>query len=294
MILVLRGADFSANNLGQVEITTELDDYTKAAIAASGNTGMTNVQKSALNTFFKKVGAWGGGSNIWSKMDRVYIPFLCADIANAGHDYTENGDDVTLASDKYVLRNKGLTGALESPATYSGPQIPMLISKRDFSFFIMTTEQINGNSQTSGTLLGYTGNSGSNRFYASLSSVSSGNAIILRADHLKPSGASLLPNVGKFEEMSQWKLTGYSLTGTDTASCITFSGLIKEVIYTNWDNIGDDNAKNNTYIFTNSNGQPLAVSSKSIGMFMMGHGLTNDEMLILKEASDKLAEFFVE
>lgn len=294
MILVLRGADFSANNLGQVEITTELDNYTKAAIAASGNTGMTDVQKSALNTFFKKVGAWGGGSNIWSKMDRVYIPFLCADIANAGHDYTEKGDDVILASDKYVLRNKGLTGALESPATNSGPQIPMLISKRDFSLFIMTTEQININGQQAGIFLGYTGNSGSNRLYINLNSGSAGNNINLRTDHIKPSGTSLLTNAGKLDEMSQWKLTGYSLTGTDTASYITFSGLIREAIYTNWDNIGDDNAKNNTYIFASSNGTPLGVSSKSIGMLMMGHGLTNDEMLILKEASDKLAEFFVE
>ena len=56
MILVLKNADFSAKNIGQVQVTVNLHAFTEAAIQASGNTSLTAEQKSALDSLFLSMG----------------------------------------------------------------------------------------------------------------------------------------------------------------------------------------------------------------------------------------------
>lgn len=296
MILVLKGADFSANNLGQVEITTELNEFTKAAIVASGNTSMSEEQKSALDTFFRNIGAFGGSSEIFSKIERMYIPFICGGISFAGHDFAEKNSGVTLSAEAYALRNKGITGALESP-TANCPKIPMLVSKRDFSFFLMTTEQIDNNNQGVQVFFSYNGNSGANRFYAQMTSPGGGNVINIRLDHLNPSSTNLIANVmqlnSDYSTRNYGLLAGFSLTGNNQVKFITLDERIESVTYPNWENIGDDTEITNANVFGAANAKALSSKSKSIGMFLLGSGLSEDEMVSLKKAADKLASYFV-
>lgn len=107
MILILKGADFSANNLGQVEITTELDDFTKAAIVASGNTSMTDLQKSCLNTFFKKLGAFGA-TGVWSKIHYAWMPIIGGSLDKAFLNYKSNEVNVVPKSGYWSLVEGGI------------------------------------------------------------------------------------------------------------------------------------------------------------------------------------------
>ena len=118
MILVLNGADFSENNLGQVEVTTILDDFTKAAISASGNNSMTEIQKSALNTFFKKIGAFGSGSQIFSKMRYLYLPLIASDLSHSMVNYVNNDAAISPSNTKFQLRNHGITGVSGGSSAY--------------------------------------------------------------------------------------------------------------------------------------------------------------------------------
>ena len=76
MLIVIKDADFSANNVGKVSVPKKLDNFTLKALEASHNTGLAEDKKQALNTFFSEMGAFGSESNLWSKFDMVYLPFL--------------------------------------------------------------------------------------------------------------------------------------------------------------------------------------------------------------------------
>lgn len=107
MILVLKGADFSANNLGQVEITAELNEFTKAAIAASGNLTMNDMQKSALNTFFNKVGAFTS-TGIWAKTHYAWLPIISGDLDKAFLNYKSNEVNVVPEATYWSLVDGGI------------------------------------------------------------------------------------------------------------------------------------------------------------------------------------------
>lgn len=111
MILVLKGADFSADNLGKVQVTTELHPFTKSAIQASGNTTLTNEQKSALDALFLAMGV-DGSNNVMSKMRYMYLPILCNDVTKALVNYAsaDFNVDKVLDQNQWELRNHGLVG----------------------------------------------------------------------------------------------------------------------------------------------------------------------------------------
>lgn len=111
MILVLKTADFSADNLGKVQVTTELHQYTKAAIEACGNTNLSNEQKSALNELFIAMGV-DGSNDVMSKVRRLYIPMIAGNVGKALINYnTINfAIDKNLTDEYWTLRNNGLVG----------------------------------------------------------------------------------------------------------------------------------------------------------------------------------------
>lgn len=111
MILVLNGADFSADNIGKVQVTIELHPFTKSAIQASGNTTLTNKQKSALNALFLAMGV-DGSNNVMSKMRYMYLPILCNDVTKALVNYAsaDFNVDKVLDQNQWELRNHGLVG----------------------------------------------------------------------------------------------------------------------------------------------------------------------------------------
>lgn len=140
MIIKVNGADFSENNLGQVTVTTELDDFTKAAIVASGNNSLTETQKAALNELFLAMGV-DGSNNVMSKIHRLYLPMIAGDVSHALINYKDSSftnDKSDLDSTKWTLRSHGLVG------TASGQNINLtesdVIMQNDFFGLFLRTE----------------------------------------------------------------------------------------------------------------------------------------------------------
>ena len=114
MIVVLKDADFSANNIEKVNVDA-INEFTLAAITASGNDTMTDNQISALNAFFKTIGAWSTEENtIFSRMNVIYLPIIAKDVAHSMINYVDNtipktsgGVDVTPGGTA-VIRSHGL------------------------------------------------------------------------------------------------------------------------------------------------------------------------------------------
>lgn len=104
MIIKLTGADFSANNIGKINIR-ELNQFTISAINASGNNAMTDSQKYGLDDFFFKIGAFGVQSAVFSKMKMLYLPLISQDIAGARTNYANRALDL---AGEFYLENKGI------------------------------------------------------------------------------------------------------------------------------------------------------------------------------------------
>lgn len=109
MIVTLQGADFSANNIGHVDVPIEISEFTLSAIAASGNNSMTDAQIQALDTFFRNIGAVAN-TGIFTKMDYIFLPMITLGLANSLMNYKNNTKPLTPASDKYQMLNGGLIG----------------------------------------------------------------------------------------------------------------------------------------------------------------------------------------
>ena len=68
----------TVNNPNLPILKTDISDFTKAAILASGNDSMTEVQKWALDTYFDRIGALNN-SGAWTKIKALYIPAILTD-----------------------------------------------------------------------------------------------------------------------------------------------------------------------------------------------------------------------
>lgn len=291
MILVLQGADFSANNLGQVEVKRVINPFTLAAIDASGNQSMTNEQKSALDTFFETIGAFGSANSIWSKLDKVYIPFLCSSLSKACVNYKTNVIDRSLSETRYALRNRGVTGATESPAGYTEPKLneDIAIDPKDLSVLAILMEQ-DVSLTGINPLVAYEGNSGSNRWSVSLSKSGNGNGLVSLTG-IKPSG-SLDHLVGNSFPIP-YKLMGINIRAVNDIVYCQESSLFHSTNASSFlESVGEDTPAKSLGIFTDSASRAISSSAPSIGMVLLGKGLTDAELIELKSASESLVEFF--
>lgn len=105
MIIVLNGADFSANNIGKVEIAVKISERTKAICAAYGKSFTTSQQVALQNLI-----DWLDDEGILSEMDALYLPCMASSLdkvlvnaAKAPYDV-----DFVPSSDYFALRSKGL------------------------------------------------------------------------------------------------------------------------------------------------------------------------------------------
>lgn len=112
MIVSIKGADFSADNLGKVTIPRNLRAFTTAAILASGKTDLTESQKYALDDFFRAIGAGEVGDTIASRLKYLFIPIIAGDLSKALINYKDAGFNVegTPNSAQWALNEKGLYG----------------------------------------------------------------------------------------------------------------------------------------------------------------------------------------
>lgn len=142
MILVLKNADFSANNIGRVQVTTELSEYTKAAIAASGNASLTLEQKSAVNNFFETIGAGSSESNtIISRMRFIYLPIVAGELSKAMLNYAtiDFVKDFEPNTTNWALQNNGIQGLAQGQAFTKVYDTP-LMGNNISAFWLRTTK----------------------------------------------------------------------------------------------------------------------------------------------------------
>lgn len=104
MVIVLKDADFSAKNIGTIDIV-ELTPAASAAFTASGRESITGPQKAAMNDFFALT-----ETAIWPKLTKVYLPMIGEDLSFAFVNYCDQNfaTDVTPNGAYFEIRNHGL------------------------------------------------------------------------------------------------------------------------------------------------------------------------------------------
>lgn len=97
MIITLKGADFSANNIGKVAVPRKFNEHTLKAISACGKQ-LTDEQKFALDDVFIAMGV-DGSNEVLHKTRRLYLPMIAGDLSKALINYA----DINMANDKENL-----------------------------------------------------------------------------------------------------------------------------------------------------------------------------------------------
>lgn len=296
MVIRLDGADFSGNNLGKIYVGV-LDNFTKAAITASGNSSMTDGQKAALNTFFETLGAFGTASNIWSKLDKVYLPLIADDVANAMINYVDNSADTTPSSDYWQLRNRGIVGSFETRKadrlTYTKNNF--FIDVLNWSVMTLSTE--NNSSKTIRNLVYYMGANGSSRFVIQ-DSLSSAGKRMMSFTGIAPSGSAQLLSTAD-AGFSKNKALGFSVNSATNVTGITTDGTIIMSAGGSVLNSVVTETTSATYkplcsanYSSDANQRSNNTSTAPYGAIIIGKRLTQAEMTTLKGAMEALANVF--
>ena len=112
MIIVLKGADFSANNIGQIEMAIPFADRTKEMLGYYGITvDESNSFQSAFNAFVMSLQSAG----IFEKLKAICLPFMASVSKGGALSYAQinalDGSNffVSDISGSLKLENKGLT-----------------------------------------------------------------------------------------------------------------------------------------------------------------------------------------
>lgn len=296
MVIRLDGADFSDNNLGKIYVGV-LDNFTKAAITASGNSSMTDGQKAALNTFFETLGAFGTASSIWSKLDKVYLPLIADDVANAMINYVDNSADTTPSSDYWQLRNHGIVGSFETRTadrlTYTKNNF--FIDVLNWSVMTLSTE--NNSTIANRYLAYYMGTNGNSRFSIFDSLSSAGNRL-MNFVGITPSGSAQLLSTND-AGYSKNKALGFSVNNaTDVTGIITDGTIITGAGGSVLNNVVTETTSA-TYkplcsanYSADSNQRSNNSTTAPYGAIIIGKRLTQAELTTLKGAMEALANVF--
>lgn len=98
MIIRNTHADYSANNIGILDIPVELNTIAAAIVAQFTNQSLSNVKKSALNTLTSTLQAAG----IWSKINMLLMPCLASSVTEAYLDViNQDATMLNSGSDNY-------------------------------------------------------------------------------------------------------------------------------------------------------------------------------------------------
>ena len=292
MVIKLPTADFSANNIGQIDIAA-LSDFTLAAIAASGNSTMTAEQKSGLEKFFRSVGA-KSNTGPWAKIDSIYIPMISGDLAHAGVNYKGNVTDFVPSDTYYEIRNKGLAGKTTNAGNNTATRKGGKPNGKNNSVLFMMGEDLT--SDFAGSCpFAYEGDSGADRFTTRLSKSSVGHLNLVRK-YLAPSISDMAI------QLKAAPLTGImkQLVGTTnkdgaptTIQFLKLDGTIGEVTQADIANVQTDT--NDTWVNLFCHDTSAKAMYSSDGSYMMliyGATMTEAEMATLRTASNALALLF--
>lgn len=284
MIFVLKDADFSGENLGRISVDP-LSQFTLAAITASGNNSMTEVQKFSLNAFFKTIGAFGNVANpIINRMRKIYLPMIAGNVSKGLVNYATNefAIDVELDSANWEIRNHGLIGK-DSAAQTINLTIDNPIQQDDFSTLYLRTEPVPVGSLTTQFIAILRGKQNTNKFLGLKEDANDGVHLNLAAYGYR--------NVLSYVSLpAPAKITGASIRGTNDNDFIMCG---------NW-------SHNKTISFDTATGDMSGESTQTLyvlgfnnknkvrpyGCIMLGDALTRTEMENTVNAIDALWEAF--
>lgn len=273
MIITLQGADFSHENIGHLTLPPDLDDFTLSAISRSGNTGMSDTQKSALNDFFENIGAFGTKSTIFQKLEVLMLPLICSDVTYGLVNYKDD-QQIDISANDWELISNGIK------------------AKADVNAKTISTTALTVKNKTIG-------------FYTTqpydFSTVVDTNGMIYH-NGTTYSGFRITVNTTKLSIrnfISSSKYFGSEITGT------TFQGLIADVFrdsiiqtYANKivstrnlsaEEIAAYSTGSSGTLYLNSNTSwKTKTTGAPIGAMFFGNELTNEEMAIMSDSLDSL------
>lgn len=148
MIILLREADFSANNLGKIDFNRELNADTKALLA-NYSLPLTTVQKNAVDDFLLGLRS----SGVYKKITCLLLPCLAANIDEAMVNAITNTNMGTLNPEYWLLRNKGLvqtsvTYGTEEAITRIEAYVDVPINNNHYAVFNSENYEFINNSDT--------------------------------------------------------------------------------------------------------------------------------------------------
>lgn len=280
MILVLQGADFSANNLGQVEITTELAEFTKAAIAASGNSTMNEKQKSALNTFFRKVGAFGS-TGVWSKIHYAWIPIIGGSLDKAFMNYKNNEVNVVPKSDYWTMVDggvKSIQGGVGGRTNFKSSDV---VYGNNFS---VATTYING--EGSNAVLASFGEDYYEIFITG--SISGGGDVQLSIQKHDGTSLGTVTSTGVSDNPRILSVNGSNISAVINGSKMT-AVASEEIVFKTADT-GDLLIEPLSYLVKGAN----APTDTGVSIMFIGEALSDSEMMLLNEAMQEFKKSYLE
>lgn len=294
MIIRLSRADFSANNIGKYEFPKKLSQFTLNAIAASGKV-MTDEQKYAMEDFFTSIGAIDN-NGIWAKLDKVYIPFIGADVTKGLVNYKDNNLDNTLNADNLTLVNGGVKVKRETNVTTADANNAVdnyVWNWESKSVFMLNTEPliIDGSISSVYQLSAYTGN---------VSNKWQGFKIINTANHvikfvIDQSNANLIGPIDYIENhnlvVTRPQLIGTSSNGSNVI-CMLGNGITKTFAVTS--SYQADSTPHTLYPFGGGVNGTITAGMKACGALILGDYLTETEMKSLQSDVETLYSKFVE
>lgn len=280
MIIKINGADFSQNNLGKVIVTTELNSFTKAAIAASGNNSLTVTQKVMLNELFLKMGV-DGSNNVMSKIHRLYLPIIAGDVSHALINYKDTNfvNDKVLDSSHWTLRSNGLVGidsAQGIELTESNP-----IIQNDFFELFLRTELVTPFVDDTSIAAVLRGKTDTNKFLG-LAQISLSNNEICSFS-------------GYGAEWGNWDKKTDAIKASGVNSASNYNDDLKRGVYTH-----EDAPKTTNVDMNGETSQTLYIlglgasnTTKPYSVLMLGEALDSQDFLNIANAVDNLYSSFV-
>lgn len=272
MILVAKDADFSQNNLGQIDLP--YSDLT-TSVMAKFTKSLTDPQKKALNTLLIKV----ENAGILAKQKHFYLPILAGTLAESFINIADPllPTEVTPNAAYYALKTGGFYNS--NPNAIEAAKLPLTLKSgmttTDFHLLQFNTENIVVAQDaviTHGNLVAYT-----------TLLVSSGKLVVVTNFNLMnisptlfsrlPVGSNELLNLGLsktlkgFSFMQNDKLKSYSPTETSVTLTSSYTS-------ENISGVLNLSGYNNNSIL------------KSNGLISIGKGLTSAEITLLSNAAN--------
>lgn len=293
MIFKLNGADFSSNNIGKIDLPIEISEFTKRAITASGSTMSTAKQK-ALEVFFRNVGAIGSSSDLWSKLTKVYLPFLGVDVTKSFVNYKGNTVDATpLVTDAEIVnggfRIKGADGGTEISVPDSCKVDGVSIDWRDASVFVLNTEDFVFDGSRS-MKLSCLQKDGKNGEYMHIIAPSDKRIMIEAIQFFNNEAKFITPStsLSTYSGVANKQVIGFSSHEGDLNG-IFYGGVTERTASRNLDNATDATGMLYTGSLTKKVNKQLANGAIVIGKYM-----TLEEMTAFQTALTTLASAFID